>query len=353
MEPNIPTLPFSKEQLLDALKKKLVSVRKHPTENYFIFNYTPLTQYSQEWNDVTKTCRGLILDDNYNVVARPFPKIFNYTEVEPDPIVLGMKPLIHDKLDGSLGIAYKGRDGWAISTRGSFVSDQALWATSWLSENHPHYNQPDSVTCLFEIIYPENRVCVNYGEKAELILIAAINNATGSDYPIELANWWSGSVVQRILNVNSIIAAEQIVHSEEYDSLEGLVCTWYKYNKPSFRLKIKNPEYVRLHGIIHSFSKKKVWDSLSRNENFLELLHDVPDEFYDIVKETVNDLLLQFKEIEKFALEDYEEIKHLNSRKAFAKHAEKSEYKSILFKLIDGKDYAPIIWKMIKPNGDV
>jgi RNA ligase len=350
---NIANLPFSKVQLIDALEKKLVSVQKHPDKSLYIFNYTPLAQYSQQWNEVTKTCRGLILDDDYNIVARPFPKIFNYNEIEPDPIILSQSPIIHDKLDGSLGIIYKTTSGWRVSTRGSFTSDQAIWATRWLNERYPNYNQPDSITCLFEIIYPENRICVNYGVRAELVLIAAINNVNGGDFPLESVTWWNGSVVERITNINNLQDAASYATSEDYEGMEGVVCTWNRYGQPSFRLKIKHPEYVRLHGIIHSFSKKKVWESLANNQDFLELLHDVPDEFYSLVKQTVSDILEEFKEVEKLALEDYDQIKHLTSRKDFAIEAQKSKYASILFSLLDKKDYFPIIWKMIKPQGDI
>lgn len=351
---NIGCLPFSKVQLIDALEKKLITVRKHPTQKLYIFNYTPLTQYSQQWNDVTKTCRGLILDDDYNIVARPFTKIFNYNEVEIDPVVLSRPPVVQDKLDGSLGICYKDKKGrWRIATRGSFNSDQAIWASAWFLKNYPNYNQPDSITCLFEIIYPENRICVDYGDKAELILVSAINNATGSDIPLEAVTWWDGARAERLHNLTNLNDIAAHATSEDYNGKEGVVCTWFKYNEPSFKLKIKHPEYVRLHGIIHSFSKKKVWESLSNNEDFLKLLDDVPDEFYAIVEETVNDLILQYNEIEKSATKEFEELNGWSSRKEFAEQAKDSKYKSILFKMVDEKDYSSVIWKMIKPKGDV
>jgi hypothetical protein len=349
---NLPNLPFSKIQLIDALEKKLVTVRKHPTEKLYIFNYTPLAQYSKQWNEVTKTCRGLILDENYNIVARPFQKIFNYNEIETDSIVLERKPVIHDKLDGSLGVLYKTKSGWKIATRGSFVSDQAIWATEWLHRNYPKYDQADSITCLFEIIYPENRICLDYGARSELTLIAAINNASGADFPLEGVSWWEGTKVHRLTTLDNLSDAAAYATSEDYDGMEGVICTWSKYNQPSFRLKIKHPEYVRLHGIIHSFSKKRVWECLSENQDFLELIHDVPDEFYDLVKETISSLIDEFNEIEKLALQDYGEIKHINSRKAFAEEAKKSKYAAILFKMLDNKEYEPIIWNIIKPQGD-
>lgn len=350
---NIDCLPFTKTQLIDALEKKLITVKKHPKEKLYIFNYTPLTQYSKQWNDVTKTCRGLILDDDYRIVARPFQKIFNYSELELDPVVLNYRPIIQDKLDGSLGIAYlTKREGWRIATRGSFTSDQAKWANEWFDRHHPTYEQPDSITCLFEIVYPENRICVDYGERSELILIAAINNATGADFPLPAVTWWKGSVAEPINELTNFHDAASHALSEDYEGKEGIVCTWVNFNEPAFRIKIKHPEYVRLHGIIHSFSKKRVWESLAKNENFLDLLSDVPDEFYELVKETISELKKEYADIEKYAKEDYEEIKHLNSRKAFAIKAKESKYSSILFKMMEDKDYSSIIWKMIKPKGD-
>jgi hypothetical protein len=42
-----------------------------------------------------------------------------------------------------------------------------------------------------------------------------------------------------------------------------------------------------------------------------------------------------------------------DQRKQFALYAaEKRPVTPILFAMLDGKDYAPIIWKMVKPRGD-
>ena len=361
----IPGLPFTAEELEDAKRESLVTVRQHPTEKLWIYNYSPMVQYNRAWTDVTKSCRGLILDSDYNIVARPFQKIFNYTEIVPDPVIFDRVPQISDKADGSLGIIYKtledeGYREWSVATRGSFESEQAEWATNWLRHCHTlkewedwrSYDQPDGVTTLVEIIYPENRICVDYGERAELVLIAVIDNATGADIPLQTVDWWHGARIEEHYSIKDIDDAYRFATSNEYNSKEGVVCTWFKYNEPSFRLKIKHPEYVRLHGIIHNFSKKKVWETLAEGGDFLELLEEVPDEFYNMVKSVVAELKREFLIVENYMLAEYATIKHITNKKDFAEQAKKSEYSSLLFALSNGKDYKPMIWKMIKPKGE-
>lgn len=57
--------------------KKLITKREHPKGGLFIWNYTPLAQFSRTWDDVTLQARGLITDAEGNIVARPFSKFFN------------------------------------------------------------------------------------------------------------------------------------------------------------------------------------------------------------------------------------------------------------------------------------
>lgn len=40
-----------------------------------MYNYTAKAQYDKLWNEVTLQCRGLILDGDGNVVARPFSSL--------------------------------------------------------------------------------------------------------------------------------------------------------------------------------------------------------------------------------------------------------------------------------------
>src|SRR5512146_92970 len=101
-----------------------------PDAHLAILNYTEKATYERVWNDVTKTCRGLIYDvETAEVRARPFRKFFNYGEPGAELGSLYEPASVTNKVDGSLGVLYEGVDGLAIATRGSFTSDQAVHAT--------------------------------------------------------------------------------------------------------------------------------------------------------------------------------------------------------------------------------
>jgi putative RNA ligase len=157
-----------------------ISVQQHPTAPLWIYNYTAKAQYDNMWNPATLTCRGLITDDAGTIVARPFTKFFNLEQLE----CLPHEPFeVYEKLDGSLGILYWLEDEPAIATRGSFESRQVQVAIQLL-RNYDLSALEREVPYLFEIIYPENRIVVDYGDRRELVLLARIDTPTGREYPV-------------------------------------------------------------------------------------------------------------------------------------------------------------------------
>jgi hypothetical protein len=75
----------------------------HPTLPLSIWNYTPEVQYGQSWDEVTLQCRGLVTDNEGNIVARPFKKFFNIEEGKHTPTE---EFDVFEKMDGSLGILF-------------------------------------------------------------------------------------------------------------------------------------------------------------------------------------------------------------------------------------------------------
>ena len=66
------------------IDKGLVVKQNHPTFPLSIYNYSRTTQYDGNWDRYTLACRGLVLDNEGNVIAKPFPKFFNYEEIKDD-----------------------------------------------------------------------------------------------------------------------------------------------------------------------------------------------------------------------------------------------------------------------------
>ncbi|MEB3309672.1 MAG: RNA ligase [Snowella sp.] len=328
---------MDKELLQSMLAQKLVMVQKHPDTDLFIYNYSPVVQYQKLWNEITLMTRGLILDQHQNIIARPFQKFFNLEEHSPDEIPSEPFDVFH-KEDGSLGILYWIDDQPAIATRGSFASEQALHATKILRERYahtfPYLNREH--TYLFEIIYPENRIVVNYGELDDLILLAVIDTQTGKDLLLPEIGF---PIVKQFDGINDLAELRAV----EAENQEGFVIRF----KSGFRVKVKFAEYVRLHRIITQTSSTVVWENLATGNPLEELLEKVPDEFYEWVKQTQADLLAQFDEI---LLEAKSNFKTFDSRKEAASYFFTQKYPHIMFRLLDGKDPSDLIWKMIKPQ---
>ena len=70
------------EKIKPYIERKLVTEQVHPEDaNVRIFNYSQSCQFGKEWDDVTRQCRGLILNvKTGEILARPFPKFFNHGE---------------------------------------------------------------------------------------------------------------------------------------------------------------------------------------------------------------------------------------------------------------------------------
>ncbi len=325
------------KQLNQLIADNYIIVNKHPTADLYIYNYSQKAQYERVWNEVTLACRGLILDRNYQVVARPFQKFFNLGEFENQEIP-NKSFEVFEKMDGSLGILYWIENQVHISTRGSFVSEQALVATEMLRTQYAEVIPllDKSKTYLFEIIYPENRIVLDYGNQRKLVLLAIVDTKTGVEIPLENIGF---EMVNLYDGLNDLSKLKQL----EKENKEGFVV---KY-KNGYRLKVKFDEYQRIHRIVTQVSTLNIWEYLKEGQDLLPILDRVPDEFYDWVKITHAKLLDNFAEIEAQAKLDF---KVLEDRKTTAMYFQTCQYPSVLFKMLDGQSYDQVIWKIIKPD---
>lgn len=355
---------FDESLLLDMRERGYVKRTEHPVESFVIYNYTPKAQYENEWNDVTRACRGLIVDGDGTVIARPFPKFFNWDQMNAPRIPVG-PARVGPKMDGSLGILYPTHDGgYAIATRGSFTSDQAIAGTNLYQHFASYCNfapDPDK-TYLFEIIYPENRIVVDYGDNSMLVLLDVIDIPSGKSDMAEFdACDWPNKVDWRMVPEFRHDLIETIPDGEE-----GLVFYWYNQD---IRVKMKAAEYVRLHRIVTNTSTRTIWEHLSSGRPITELLEQVPDEFYQWVEKVSDDLWRQFHEIDVAISQEYFQISESigwpdvgglenvlsgadyrrEYRKLFAAKAVKSEYRDVLFAQLDGKPWRPLVWKRLRP----
>merc|ERR1712059_162377 len=84
-------------------------------------------------------------------------------------------------MDGSLIIMsfYSGEA--VFSTRGSFTSEQAMKAKEIYTRKYSHIETVQAFTYCFEVIYPQNKIVVDYDEVEDLLSLAKINTKTGEE----------------------------------------------------------------------------------------------------------------------------------------------------------------------------
>lgn len=344
----------------DMISEKMVSVQTHPSGELKIYNYTKTASYSRTWNAVTLASRGLITDNDGNIVARPFTKFFNYGELtDEEQRDLGKqgKITIYDKLDGSMGISYPDptTGEMCIATRGSFASEQAEHATQVMKDRYNGTWEPDKDhTYLFEVIYPDNKIVLNYGEMDDVVLIGKVNKKTGVSVPLSEVSEWKGQRAQTFEGDT----LDDALAMPPRPNAEGVIM---HVHSTDGRVKLKQEDYVKMHAMKYQFTTKKVWRSLKDKTN-ADLRGSLEEEFIPHYDKAVADIQRQHKSIKDGVESKYQSVMSTlppqADRKTTFEHlrdnsADKKELSLLLLRLDNKNDQLDDkIYDRLEPRGD-
>lgn len=331
--------------LQDYINNGLITRRQHPEWPLSIYNYTPKCQYERAWDDVTLNMRGVIVNDETGeVLSNPFPKFFNYEEIDKK-IIPKDKPIILDKLDGSLGILYWYDNIPSIATRGSFVSEQAIWATEYFRQ-HAVYSEFDrNLTYLFEIICPHNDgdLVVNY-DTYELILIGVKSISGDVDYDIREFNLtnFNNAKVFDFDNVDF-----DFLKSNERENAEGFVVF---YPEHSFRFKIKYETYFRKAYVRKMMSLKFIYAEITSGRDMNDIISVIPDEYYREFQNYQELLFKTYYTIYLVSLLITERLEKQGlTRKDIAKNIKDLSVKHVIFSILSKNNkVSNSIWRLVR-----
>jgi RNA ligase len=328
--------------------KKLGDVSVERDGDLLIFNYTAKAQYEARWNYFERVSRGLIVNAaSGEIIARAFDKFFNW--LQDGQRSNGHIVSITEKLDGSLGILYRADGEYRISTRGNFHSDQAEWATKFLRENYTLDGLPDELTLLFEIIYPENRVIVDYRGREALVLLAARNRFTGEYLPFFPDVYQFGEKygfpLPKVCTFNNISEILERLAKMDRDE-EGFVVEF----SDGQRFKFKGDKYLELHRLVFSLSFKNTLQAVVTNQVGY-IREQIPDEFLADFNRWVQEIEETRERIKGEVAAIFAQATKA-TRKEFAlwvmaNHKDLSTY---LFAMLDGEALEPIIYKKALEN---
>ncbi len=317
-----------------------VTVRRK--DDLLIFNYNTMAQYDGRWTYFERVSRGLIINfKTGEIVARPFDKFYNW--LQGGRRASGHIVSVTEKLDGSIGILYRHQGDYHIATRGSFESEQALWATNFLNGYFTLDSLPDELTLIFEIIYPENRVVVDYGKREDLVLLAARNRFTGAYLPFfpdlyDLAERYGFTLphVYAFNDINEILVKTGEIDADE----EGYVVEF----SDGSRFKFKGDRYLELHRMIHALTFKNVLKAMQAGR-IAQVLEPIPDEFLAEARVWISEIENTLSRIKTEVSEAFS-LAPKASRKEFALWVNENypHLATYLFIMMDGRDIEPQIY---------
>ncbi len=330
------------EGFTDWKSEGLVDVTEK--DGLFLFSYSREAQFrnAADWNAFEKMSRGLIIGKNGIVAARPFDKFFNLGEIELEPGATLEEVTV--KWDGSLGILYWW-DRWCVATRGSLDSEQAQWATKELySGKYDLSGLWKRCTYLVEIVYPENRIVIDYGDTRDLIMIGARNRQTGEDYPFD---WYKHDAKSARFNTTKRVEfnslddvwknAESLPASEE-----GYVCRF----SDGTRLKVKGSAYREAHKWISGVTEKSVFDAMAKG-TIDDMRATVPAIYKGLLEKYISDIALDTITLIDQIEDIFASSPHSEDRKTFAMwvmehHKKEAAY---LFARLDNRDLLPLMYR--------
>ena len=322
--------------LFDYRRRGLLKSQAHPNKDLVIWNYDQKVQIHGEWDDITLKCRGLVTNCDGKIIARSFDKFFN---VEENRHRATEDFEVYAKEDGSLGLIFYHEGVWETASRGSFVSDQAKQARAMFDANIDKAQLDETLTYVVEIIYPENRIVVDYSTRRSLVFLSAFR-PSGEEVIVDRDALISAGfeIVQRY-----DFEDFKDLKALNWDNSEGFVVRFSNGD----RVKIKFEQYLAVHRAVTNLNSTTLFEWFKDDSATLEeRLKQIPDEFYESAKLQWKDFQEKYDKLLEIATTRVSELAHL-SNKDFAFTIKDEDSKPILFAIRNNKEVRKIICKSI------
>ena len=266
------------EQNHDLVKMKEVAT------GMFVLKYTKKVFYKGLWNEYLEECRGTIVDKDFNIIQRPFTKIYNYGVEKQAPVLPNDTEITaFEKINGFMVAVTWHNDNLLVSTTGSIDSPFVDMAMEYINqvkdeiEDFCEYYR--EFTWLFECCHPNDQHIIQ--QEPGLYLIGCRHKSWES-HPLVLSEFTNISHAD-VLNlyrkdivkvpkqyVTTIGGLKKTVKSVRH---EGFVF----YTASGVAAKIKSPYYLMAKWVARNPNTAKLTDL---KNDFKERIEE---EFYPLV----------------------------------------------------------------------
>lgn len=220
---------------------KLVTM-KETSPGLFVLKYRKNVFYDNLWNDYLEECRGTIVDKDFNVVSRPFTKIYNYGVEDRSPKLADDERVAAFRKVNGFMCAVTWHDGdILVSTTGSTDNDFVNMARELLDIERTRKvcSNYKSYTFMFECVHrndphivPEVEGMYLLGYRANTWNSIVVADSSALDLYTEM--FGTHRVESYTLRMDDLIAMSKTVRHE------GFVF----YTPQGVSAKIKSPFYL-------------------------------------------------------------------------------------------------------------
>jgi RNA ligase len=199
----------------------------------------------------------------------------------------------------------------------------------------------EGTTYVVEIIYPENRIVVDYKNRHDLVLLTSYErDGTEVLRPPE----WDRTGFSYVPEVDIMALGATLDLDDLVDCyVKGTEAEGYVVRFDSgLRVKMKFAAYLSLHKILTNCTERTIWEALYNRTDLTKFSENVPDEFDEWVTNTIwhfeHEVQAFMNEVDNYFLTIVQKVGTQN-RKLFAQEASRlrPELKSAMFLMLDGK----------------
>lgn len=324
------------EELNQNIAKGYVRESKHPTLPLSIYNYTQKAQFESEWNPTTRMCRGLILDDHYNIIVKCPEKFFNVGEPFAAKIDL-TNARISEKLDGYyISIKADPDYGLIVSSRGSFDNRYTHAAESFITDERLLAMGANTYFCELLQNFPGDESIILTKHPTPRLVCWAIKDTNYQEiFPDDECPFERAKEL-------SLAEAKQYLKQK----VEGIVA---QDTNTFERVKLKTDWFMEHHRLLSDCTKKRVWEILSKGQD-LETL-DIPDEFMQQMRVWKAELVLEYELFWQKVLQAELETSNLTDKELGLLN-DYQTLKPFIFLLRKDRDQECMnkIWDRVKPS---
>jgi RNA ligase len=255
---------------------------------YTVINYAVAFEETFKWEDsdpvssaIRRECRGLIFNQEGELISRPYHKFFNVGEKEEtqlNKVNLYEPHVVLEKLDGSMIRPIPTPEGFRLATKAG-ITDVAMNAEVFIADK-PEYSNfinlciSQETTPIFEWISRKNRIVVDYPED-NLILTSIRDNDTGKYVEYESMKRSASHLDIPVVKAVDGLAVQNIdlfvKQVREWEDGEGIVLRF----DTGHMVKVKADDYVLRH---------KSKDAINQEKNVLQtILDDAVDDLVPLL----------------------------------------------------------------------